>query len=178
MNQIERNEKLVLFARAGEELAAAVLAFPRAMWKYKPGPKRWSIHEIILHLADSEAGGYVRCRRAAVEPGETVAPMDADKWVEVLDYQSQDADEALALFKLMRGANSRFLKARPAAYWLNTVTYPSRGTVTMDDWLTMYALHVKAHIEQMKETHAAFLTSQEGRAPDPDRFLFQQPKLS
>jgi|GEM_PF-5367136 len=50
--------------------------------------------------------------------------------------------------------------------------------LAMDDWLSMYALHVKAHIEQMKETHAAFLAAQEGHAPDPDRSLFQQPKLS
>ncbi len=177
MTQEERQEKLAVFARAGNELGQAVMAFPREMWKFKPGPQRWSIHEVILHLADSEAGGYVRCRRAAVEPGEVVAPMDADKWVTALDYQGQDADGALALFLSLRAANARFLKARPEAYWKNTMTYPTRGTVTMDDWLSIYSGHVAAHIEQMKATHAAWLAVRKGQAPDPDKPLFPPPKM-
>ena len=36
-------------------------------------PDRWSIHEIILHLADSEATCYVRCRHFIAEPGSSVS---------------------------------------------------------------------------------------------------------
>ena len=40
----------------------ALTQFPREMRQWKPAPDQWSIHEVIVHLADSEANGYARCR--------------------------------------------------------------------------------------------------------------------
>jgi hypothetical protein len=40
------------------------------MWKWKPAPDQWSIHEVIAHLADSEANGYARCREEGATRGE------------------------------------------------------------------------------------------------------------
>jgi len=176
MNAEERNEKLAVYARAGEELAEALKGFPKSMWTYKPGPDRWSIRQILHHLADSEANGYVRCRRAIAEPGGSVMAYDQEKWVAGLRHQDQDADEAVQLFKLMRRINARLLQSLPPSAWANTMAHPELGPMTLDDWLVIYTAHTPAHIEQMHATHAAWLASQKGKPADPDKSLYQQPK--
>ena len=58
MKRDERKQKLQSFGQAPAMLSAALCQFPKKMWIYKVSDDRWSIHEIILHLADSEAGSY------------------------------------------------------------------------------------------------------------------------
>jgi hypothetical protein len=176
MNAEERKETLDTYSRAGGELAEALKGFPRSMWTYKPGPDRWSIREILHHLADSEANGYIRCRRAVAEPGQSVMAYDQEKWVAGLRHQDQDAQEAVKLFKLMRAINARLLKSLPPEAWANTMDHPEHGLMTLDDWLVIYTAHTPAHIEQMKATHAAWVASQQGKSADPDKSLYQQPK--
>jgi len=59
------------------------------MWQYKPGPDRWSIHEIIVHLADSEANSYIRCRRFIAERGSRVMGYDENRWGNSLNYHGR-----------------------------------------------------------------------------------------
>src|SRR5512142_1835394 len=63
MTPAERRNKIRSYGKAHAELKQALRKFPKRMWKFKPAPDRWSIHEIIVHMADSEANSYVRCRR-------------------------------------------------------------------------------------------------------------------
>ena len=55
MTRDERRKMLESFGRAPALLSGVLRQLPKKMWLYKPSPERWSIHEIILHLADSEA---------------------------------------------------------------------------------------------------------------------------
>ena len=85
--------------QAYEKLIAALPHFPREMWQYRPAPDRWTIHEIIVHIADSEANSYVRCRRFIAEPGSTVMAYDEMAWAQRLNYHAQSPEAALELFK-------------------------------------------------------------------------------
>ena len=64
-----RQKKLEAFGRGPNFLSEALRKCPKKMWLYRPVTGRWSIHEIILHLADSEAEAYVRCRQFIAQPG-------------------------------------------------------------------------------------------------------------
>jgi hypothetical protein len=64
------------YGAAYEKLTAALPQFPREMWQYRAAPNGWTIHEIIVHIADSEANSYARCRRFIAEPGSTVMAYD------------------------------------------------------------------------------------------------------
>ena len=44
--------------------------FPKEMWDFKSELNPWSIHNIIVHITDSEANSYIRCRRFIAEPGQ------------------------------------------------------------------------------------------------------------
>ena len=172
MNSEERKEKLEIYARAGDEVAETLKGFPKAMWTFKPGPDRWSIHEVLVHLADSEANAYVRCRRAVAEPGSVVMAYDEEVWAAELHYHDQNPEEALALFRAMRGLTTILLRSLPAPAWTRTMQHSERGPLTLDDWLTIYAAHGRDHVEQMKATHVAWLAAQRGETPNPGRSLF------
>ena len=52
MNAAERNEKIELYGKGFSMLVEVLKDIPREMWKFKPTPTEWSIHDVIIHLAD------------------------------------------------------------------------------------------------------------------------------
>ncbi|HKZ87254.1 MAG TPA: DinB family protein [Anaerolineae bacterium] len=154
MTQAERLRKIESYGKAHAELVEALRQFPREMSTFKPSPDRWSIHEIVIHIADSEANSYVRCRRFVAEPGESVMAYDEMRWADTLRYHDQFTDEAVELFKWLRLRSYRLIMSLPEAVWSNTVFHPENGVMTMDDWLDVYERHVREHIEQMRANYA------------------------
>jgi hypothetical protein len=173
MTPAERKAKIAAYREAHGLLRHALKQFPQEMWQYKPGPDRWSIHEVLVHIADSEANSYVRCRRFIAEPGKQVMAYDENRWADSLNYRGQSPDDALELFGLLRRMSYHLVKDLPDAVWSNTVDHPENGIMTMDDWLSVYTRHVPEHIQQMQATHAAWLAERKGRHPDPDTSLFK-----
>ena len=107
MTSEERNKKIESYGTAYQRLVAALERFPREMWQFRPSPDRWTIHEIIIHIADSEANSYIRCRRFLAEPGSAVLGYDETKWAHDLRYHEQSTDDALELFKWLRPRHTR-----------------------------------------------------------------------
>jgi hypothetical protein len=156
MENQERQQKISQYGHAHATLTAAIQQFPREMWQFKPSPADFSIHEIIVHIADSEANSYARCRRAIAEPGSTVMAYDEMRWAAALDYHRQDPDEALELFKWLRRLSYHLIRDLPAEAWSRTIHHPENGLMTLDDWLDVYARHIPEHIAQMQGVYAAW----------------------
>ncbi|MEW6195329.1 MAG: DinB family protein [Bacteroidota bacterium] len=144
-----RSEHLENFRNGFEKLKAALQNYPRNIFDYKPSPEKWSIHEVIIHMADSEVNSYARCRKIIAESGSSIMAYDQDKWAVDLNYTNQDMDVALDLFGNLRIATYELLKMIPEEKWNNHMMHPERGKVTLDEWLTIYSEHVDVHINQM-----------------------------
>ncbi len=145
----ERQRKIESYGNAYHDLRQAIQAFPREMWTFKPA-EGWSIHQIIVHITDSEANSFVRCRRFIAEPGRPVLAYDERGWAQALDYEAQSTDDAMELFRWLRLASYNLIKSQPESVWENTVEHPENGTMTFDDWLDVYERHVREHVEQMR----------------------------
>lgn len=146
----ERQAKINSYGAAYERVEKTLAALPKKMWCYKPSPSEWSVHEIVIHLADAEANGYVRFRRFIAEPGSKVMAYDQDTWAKKLDYRNQNIDESLQLLKYLRSTTYSILKGLPDEVWTNTVEHSENGVMTLEDWLEIYTNHPAAHIAQMK----------------------------
>ena len=153
MTPEERKEKIESYSMAHARLVAALGRFPRAMWQYRPEPDRWTIHEIIVHIADSEANSYIRCRRFLAEPGSSVLGYDEERWARELRYHDRSADDALELFRWLRGASHALIVDLPESAWSNTVHHSENGVMTLDDWLDTYERHIPEHIAQMQRVY-------------------------
>lgn len=160
MTHAERLQQIESYGAAYTKLLAALPQFPRKMWQYRAAPDGWTIHEIIVHIADSEANSYVRCRRFIAEPGSTVMAYDEMAWAQRLTYHAQSTEVALELFKHLRAASYELIKTLPETVWANTIVHPENGVMTMDDWLDIYDRHVPDHIAQMQEVYAAWQARQ------------------
>jgi hypothetical protein len=129
---------------------------------WKPGPAKWSIHQIVVHLVDSEVNGYIRCRALVAEPGKTVMAYDQDHWANDLEYESQDLEESLELFRLLRRSTHRLLEAIPDSAWNHTIHHPERGMMMLDDWLQSYASHVPLHLGQINRNMKEWRVVEQG----------------
>lgn len=81
-----RQQKIELYGQSAELLTAALERFPREMWQYRSPVDDWTIHEIIIHITDSEANSFVRCRRFIAESGQSLMAYDENQWAKALDY--------------------------------------------------------------------------------------------
>ena len=150
MDSQERASKIENYGKAYDYLVEAIKQFPQEMWQFQPA-SGWSIHNIIVHITDSEANSFVRCRRLIAEPGSTVMGYAEDVWAKQLNYPEQSTDDAIELFRLLRLTSYKLIKSLPASTWSHTVEHSDMGTMTMDDWLEMYNSHVPDHVRQMQE---------------------------
>jgi hypothetical protein len=160
MTDSQRQAKIDSYGKAYDLLIEALERFPREMWQYRPAEDQWSIHEIVVHIADSEANSYVRCRRFLAEPGETLMAYDEMRWGRELDYLDQNPEDALALFRWLRKLSYDLIKTVPQEVWSRECYHPEDGMITMDDWLDTYQRHIPDHISQMESIHQSWLEGQ------------------
>ena len=110
MDTKERNDKIELYGNGFAMLVEVLKDIPREMWQFKPEPTEWSIHEVIIHLADSESNAALRARKLIVEPGGTLMGYDQDTWANELNYHEQDIEDALEVTRLARKTTYELLK--------------------------------------------------------------------
>jgi len=161
----ERRYILESFGRAPHLLSMTLRQFPKKMWLYKPAPDRWSIHEIILHLADSEANSYVRSRRFIAEPGSAVFQIDAARWAGSLGYFHQSTHEALEVIRRLRKMTYQLLIALPDGVWFNTVDHARDNRITLEQWVQSEERHIPHHLEQMRTNHEIWASLHPPRKP-------------
>lgn len=151
MNREEINEKIELYGRGFDLLTAALTEVPKEAWLFKPEPKEWSVHEIIIHLADSESNAALRARKLAVEPGGTLMGYDQDVWANELNYHDQNYEDALQFVKYARLTTYNWIKTLPDEVFTHTVIHPEyEEPYTFEMWLEIYSSHIPGHIEQIE----------------------------
>jgi hypothetical protein len=151
MNREEINEKIEQYGRGFNLLTAALAEVPKEAWLFKPEPKEWSVHEIIIHLADSESNAALRARKLAVEPGGALMGYDQDVWANELNYHGQNHEYALQFVKYARLTTYNWIKTLPDEVFKHTVVHPEyEDPFTFGMWLEIYSSHIPGHIEQIK----------------------------
>lgn len=151
MTSGERNEKIELYGRGFDLLTAALAEVPKEAWKFKPAPTEWSVHEIIIHLADSESNAALRARKLIVEPGGVLMGYDQDKWANELNYHGQSHEDALETVRLVRKSTYELLKKQPDEVFTHAVKHPEYAEpYTFEMWIHLYSRHIPAHIEQIR----------------------------
>ncbi len=156
MTPAARSELLIKYAHGPALLAAAVANCPKDCLDFKPGPGKWSIQDIVFHLAETELHGYLRARTIIAEPGNPIMAFDQDRWAQTLDVSAQPLGEALELFRLVREMLARQLRALPEPAWEQHAMHSERGKITLERWLESTVGHLDTHLAQMARTHKAF----------------------
>jgi hypothetical protein len=113
-----------------------------------PAPRKWSICNIVAHLADCEIVFAFRLRQTLAEDHHTVQPFDQDKWA--ANYATIDANEALATFSLLRRWNLLLIGSALPKHAAKPVTHPERGAMTFATIVETMAGHDLNHVLQLE----------------------------
>ena len=129
-------------------LGAAALRRPEA-------PGKWSILEVLAHLADTELVYRYRMRRAVAEPEGAIEGYDQDAWARELRYRDADADEMLVLISALRQANLRWLRGLADEELDRAGVHSERGPEKVRKMVSLIAGHDLVHRRQIARIRRA-----------------------
>ena len=118
--------------------------------KWQPAPGKWSIAEILAHLADVEIAASWRMRLIIGDSGTSTQPFDQDVWASVFQYNQRDVKRSLEVFRVLRENNLAMLKALPQESWDYYGMHLERGKETIAHLTRMFAGHDNNHVRQIE----------------------------
>ena len=112
------------------------------------GPEvgKWSIHQVIVHLADAEFALADRVKRIIAEDNPVLLAWDENRFAQRLAYDKQSASDAATLIALTRKQLARVLRTLPADAFDRTGRHSERGPQSAADVLTMAVSHLERHL--------------------------------
>lgn len=148
------------FLHAGDDPFAVMAATPELLSGYlgkiRPEraeqpwmPGKWSIRQVMAHLADCEMAFGFRIRQTLAEPGLKVQAFNQDLYAN--HYDGYDLKTAQAAFLSMREWNLKLLTTVSAEERSYEMTHPERGTMTLWVFLESIAGHDRNHLLQIEK---------------------------
>ncbi|HKS72607.1 MAG TPA: DinB family protein [Terriglobales bacterium] len=152
MTESEFKKLLETAEKSPKQIAAAVSGIPEKTLRFKPAPDKWSVLEILGHLADIEVVYAYRIRQMLADEKPQIAPMDQDAWARNLGYMESSPPELVALYGLNRHANLQLLRRiRPGDLEKSAYHPELKRNVTVADIVTQMAGHGANHLEQIEK---------------------------
>jgi hypothetical protein len=143
--------------RRGPELLAVVLTGVFGEEEdYLPAPEKWSIRQIVAHLADAELVGAHRFRQVIAEDNPTLVAFDQDAWTRNLDYARRKPKQSLETFRRIRAENYELLKGLPETAFERAGNHTQRGPMTLLGLVEGFAAHAETHARQLQEIREEF----------------------
>jgi hypothetical protein len=121
---------------------------------YRPGG--WTVRQVVHHVADSHANGYIRMKLGLTEDVPTIKPYDQDEWAKLADTRLP-IDVSLGILDGVHARWATLWRSLTPDAFLRTFRHPEIGTLTLDTHLQLYAWHSRHHV-----AHITSLRQREG----------------
>jgi uncharacterized damage-inducible protein DinB len=149
------NRKLIEdYVACGARLRQAVTGLSKDDLTARPGPGDWSILEVVVHLADSDAISIDRMKRMLTEDNPQLLYADETAYVERLHTHEQTLEDALTLLEVGRRQFARVLRKLPDEAFKRGGTHNRRGAMTVGELVEDYIGHVDHHLKFVNEKRA------------------------
>ena len=122
---------------------------------WKPAPERWSISEVLAHLAEVEGVFHSRARAMVEQDSPAIESYDQNAAYDAGNYSGRDAREQLKRFCHERDRSLSFLRYLPAAAAARTARHAELGRITLAELMNEWAFHDLGHIRQIAELYRA-----------------------
>jgi len=140
---VEGKRPLAVQAATAKKLERIIKGVPMAKLRKRPAPDKWSVNEILAHLADSEIIIGFRIRLILGAPGSPIAAVDQDAAVTSGHYDKRHPHKSVEQFRVDREANLALLKSLTPEQWKHHGMHSERG-------LRLYAAHDINHLRQIE----------------------------
>ena len=149
-------ELLERYRRGPEVLAMVLTGVFGEEEDFLTAPGKWSIRQIIAHLADTEGVYANRLRQIAAEENPTIVPFDQDAWARNLDYARRKPKQSLETFRRVRAENYELLKGLPESVFARTGNHTERGAITLLQIVDGAAKHAESHARPLQAVRDAY----------------------
>jgi hypothetical protein len=152
-------EKIDHYEQAGDRLKTAIAGLTDEDLLWKPptdaGIGLWSIHELIIHLMDSDLIGIDRMKRIIAEENPTLIGYNESLFAKHLFYEQQSAHDAITIVDLSRKLFAGVLRRVPEAAWSRIGQHNETGEVTLATQVKKYNEHFDYHLGFVHKKRAA-----------------------
>ncbi|HEY2390337.1 MAG TPA: DinB family protein [Candidatus Angelobacter sp.] len=151
MGHSEGKDPLRLQQAAPRKLAALIKGKTAKQLTKRPAPDKWSVAEILAHLADAELAISWRLRQVLANNAIPLQAYDQDLWAKTFNYAKRDPRVSLASYRTLREANLALLKSVPRKLWDNYGVHQERGNESVSHVVKMVAGHDLNHLQQIEK---------------------------
>jgi uncharacterized damage-inducible protein DinB len=153
----ERMEKLIEEYRQDHELLReAVEGLSEEELRFQPAPDKWSIHQILIHVADAEILATHRLRKVLAEEEPLLLSFDQEAWTDNLGYDRLDRKQHMLLFQMLRASMLPLLENLTPEQLERVGQYPDGVRYTFKKLLELRVQHVRDHLSQIERVKQAF----------------------
>jgi len=136
-------------------LQAEIAGIDDATLRRPEKPGKWSIMQVIQHLADTEVVYRYRMRMILAQPAPEIQGYDQDLWAANLNYNEMDLREAPEIIRVLRAANLKMLRGLNETQLKRYGLHSERGPESIRKILQMIAAHDLLHLNQIKRIKKA-----------------------
>ncbi|MFC5450023.1 DinB family protein [Paenibacillus aestuarii] len=123
---------------------------------FKPASDKWSIHQILIHITDSEISSTSRLKKVLAEDEPILISFDQDAWVNNLEYDLLDREQYLLLFKFLRSSMQTILDNLTSEQSERVGVYVDQGRFTFKQLMEYRVEHVRNHLAQIERIKKAY----------------------
>jgi uncharacterized damage-inducible protein DinB len=145
----ERDPAMVLQDTPGA-LRKAISGLSESQMATPETTGKWSIRQVLRHLADSELVWGYRLRLVLSQDRPPLTGFDQDRWAERLHYDEADVATALEEFALLRRGNLKLLDRATPDDLERVGVHTERGEESVEHMIRLYAGHDLLHLRQIE----------------------------
>jgi len=155
LGYLGERDPLEVMAATPAALRARVDALSAAALYAAPAPGKWSVAQIMAHLADSDLVFAYRVRTILAKSGTPIAAYDQDGWAAAFRYEQVPPEQSLERITAVRESTLVLLRALSAEEWQRYGIHEERGKESVDDLTRLYAGHDFNHMQQVDRIASA-----------------------
>jgi hypothetical protein len=151
LGYVGRQDPLSIQRRTPKELERLIKGAAAARLRRRPAPGKWSVVEILAHLADTEIVASWRIRAILGAPGTPLQAFDQDAWVSAGHYDQRDPRKSVELFRVLREVNVALFQTLTPEQWNQHGMHAERGVETVEHMVRLFAGHDLNHTRQVEQ---------------------------
>ena len=156
LDALGSRDPLELLAETPAALRKAVAGLTPEQDGTPERPGKWSVRQVVQHLADSDLVTGFRFRMVLAHDAPEIAGYDQDLWADRLGYKDSDLATALDDFEYLRRLNLRILRrATPEDMQQCVMRHAERGDEPLGHMIKLYAGHDVVHLRQVARIRKA-----------------------
>jgi uncharacterized damage-inducible protein DinB len=138
-----------------ERLRELVDGLDESALREPEAPGKWSILEVVRHLAETELVYRYRMRMSVAQPGSSIPAYDQDRWAVALRYNEDSMESALREIEVLRAANLAWLAGLSDEEMDRAGVHEERGAESVGRIVALLAAHDLVHRNQIQRIISA-----------------------